>query len=80
MTLIASKQTGSAQQHINKNDINTHKFSCPSDSLIQKYCDVAEPINKKIALSVFETEKLKRIRDELLPKLMSGEIEVPVEE
>jgi type I restriction enzyme S subunit len=77
---ISSKQTGSAQQHINKNDINSHKFISPNLSIIKKFDATVENIHKKIAVILFESEKLAELRDLLLPKLMSGEIEVPIEE
>jgi type I restriction enzyme S subunit len=77
---IASKQTGSAQQHINKNDINTHRVLIPTNQLITKFHSILEPIHQKISNNIFENEKLSIIRDELLPKLMSGEIEVPAGE
>jgi len=77
---IASKQTGSAQQHINKNDINSHRFICPTEQLIKQFCSIVESLNKNIAINLFENQKLSQLRDELLPKLMNGEIEVPIEE
>ncbi len=77
---IASKQTGSAQQHINKNDINTHRVLIPTNQLITKFHSILEPIHQKISNNIFANEKLSIIRDELLPKLMSGEIEVPAGE
>ena len=77
---ISSNQTGSAQQHINKNDINSHRFICPTEQLIKQFCSIVESLNKNIAINLFENQKLSQLRDELLPKLMNGEIEVPIEE
>ena len=75
---ISLKQTGSAQQQINKNDINTHKVISPTHSIISRYAEIAESIHKKIANNLFQNQKLAELRDTLLPKLMNGEIEVPV--
>jgi type I restriction enzyme, S subunit len=80
INVIALKQTGSAQQHINKNDINSHKVVIPNNHLVSKAGLILEPIHSEIAVKIFENEKLKKIRDLLLPKLMSGEIEVPTME
>lgn len=77
---IASKQTGSAQQHINKNDINTHKIVCPPELKITYFSSIVEDMHRKIAINLFENQKLTKIRNELLPKLMNGEIEVPIGE
>ena len=48
----------------------------PSNEVLQKYNTVATWITeKKINLSL-QVETLKNARDNLLPKLMSGEIEL----
>lgn len=78
--IISLKQTGSAQQHINKNDINTHKFIKPNRRLIYKYEKTVCHINEMIYKNLIESNKLEKLRDILLPKLMSGEIRVPIKE
>lgn len=78
--ILALKQTGSAQQHINKNDVNTHKFISPTHELISKYEKMVSSINDKIYINLVENEKLVKLRDLLLPKLMNGEIRVPIKE
>jgi type I restriction enzyme S subunit len=76
---LISHQTGGAQQHINKNNVNELDILLPDDSLILKFKEVMKPIFKNISINCFEFQNLSQIRDSLLPRLMSGRIRVPVE-
>ncbi len=51
-----------------------------SESAVKHFTQMIEPIFKKILSIKEENSTLAATRDELLPKLMSGEIRVPVEE
>ena len=73
---LLAMQTGGAQQHINKEDINNLQILIPTISLIKKYAEIESPIFDKISENCFETERIAHIRDSLLPKLMSGYIRV----
>ena len=68
------KQTGGAQQHINKNDVETHEIIVPNKELIFKFDETIKPLFKQISVNCFEIEKLEQLRDTLLPKLMNGDI------
>ena len=70
------KQTGGAQQHINKNDVETHEIVIPNDKLLKEFDERVTPIFSKISLTCFENKKLEELRDVLLPKLMNGEIDL----
>lgn len=48
------------------------------NSIVKEYDDIVHPIFNKIIETIKENQKLAEIRDTLLPKLMNGEIEVPV--
>ena len=71
-------QTGGAQQHINKDNVNKVNILIPNEKILQKYYIQVRPIFNKISSNCFENKNLQRLRDFLLPKLMSGEIRVPV--
>ena len=77
---IINHQTGGAQQHINKGNVEGEKFILPSQKAISKYKALVSGIYQIIAKNCFENKKLQETRDLLLPKLMSGEIRVPIEE
>lgn len=51
-------------------------FIIPTDDKIEKFHQVAKFIFEKIRINQIENEKLTQLRDTLLPKLMSGEIDV----
>ena len=48
----------------------------PPLDIAKKFNDIALPMIRKIQNSYFENNNLKNIRDSLLPKLMSGELDV----
>ena len=76
---LISHQTGGAQQHINKKNVNELDILLPDDSLILKFKEMIKPIFKNISVNCFESQNLSQIRDSLLPRLISGKIRVPVE-
>src|SRR3990172_1829020 len=73
---VISWQTGGAQQHINKENINNSPLLVPDNKILIKYAAILKPIFDKIASNSFESLNLSKIRDALLPKLMSGEVRV----
>lgn len=48
----------------------------PEYDKIEKFTDIVNPLMHKIVQNALENIKLSAIRDTLLPKLMSGEIDV----
>lgn len=76
---IVNLQTGGAQQHINKDNINKVDIIIPDKSILEQYYYITSPILNKISKVVFENNTIEKLRDTLLPKLMSGEIRVPID-
>ncbi len=73
---LVSHQTGGAQQHINKQNIEGLSLLFPTQEVIQKFRSIVAPIYETIANNCFENKRLNALRDVLLPKLMSGELDV----
>ena len=73
--LLAS-QTGGAQQHINKNNVNDLRVLRPSYAIMQAFVAQARPCFDRIKECCFESRTLTALRDTLLPKLISGEVRV----
>ena len=48
----------------------------PPDNILLEFHELVFPIIEKIRDSYLEINKLSKLRDTLLPKLMSGEIDV----
>ena len=71
---------GTTVLHLSKSTIPQYKIALPYDkSIMHQLGDNLSPIMSKIANNFKENEKLIRLRDTLLPKLMSGEIRVPID-
>jgi type I restriction enzyme S subunit len=73
---IIRNATGGAQQHINKEDVNSFEMIVPSDELLNRYQSTVEPMMDKITNNEFEIQSLTKTRDTLLSKLMSGQVRV----
>lgn len=67
---------GSAQPLINQSILKSIQTSIPTYDLFEKYDNISKEILFKINQNIKENNKLSEIRDSLLPKLMSGEINV----
>lgn len=62
--------------HIGKQDFDAFKFNMPVSDILDKFDKITNPIYDKIVSNSLENTRLAAIRDALLPKLMSGEIDV----
>lgn len=63
-------------------NVNTKSFSnirllIPSEIALDQFHGIVEGLFKKIELNMHESRTLSLLRDTLLPRLMSGELEVP---
>nr|WP_314685337.1 restriction endonuclease subunit S [uncultured Prevotella sp.] len=67
---------GSIFASITKDELLSLSFVFPNENLIKQFNDVAINIDKKIEYLDMQINLLTEARDRLLPKLMSGEIEV----
>lgn len=70
--------TGSAQPQITINNISNVKLYIPSDDIMNKFSNILKSLDNQVDKNRKENEKLAKLRDTLLPKLMSGEIRVPI--
>ena len=67
---------GAAQQNLSPIRTGNIEILIPNDSLLLDFEKIINPMIKKILILNKEISDLKQARDRLLPKLMSGEIEV----
>ncbi|MFY1814538.1 restriction endonuclease subunit S [Bifidobacterium bifidum] len=70
-----SGSTGSRQRAQPKDTLH-YLMPNPSNEEIKDFCTFADPIYRHIQINEQQTAKLELLRDALLPKLMSGEIDV----
>lgn len=76
---LVSAQTGGAQQHINKEDVNSFTIVYPGPVLVSSFTDVARDLFTQIGLLAEQNDTLSKTRDSLLPRLVSGELQLPEE-
>ena len=65
-----------AQPGLNQKELMCVTSFLPEEEVIQEFESVVSPMMHFIALNALENKKLGEIRDALLPRLMSGEIDV----
>lgn len=75
--LLKHAQTGAVQPHVKPSDIHDFELVIPYKESIYDFQDKVKPFFDKIALIQKENSRLSLLRDTLLPRLMSGELEVP---
>ncbi|MEJ7338479.1 restriction endonuclease subunit S [Staphylococcus epidermidis] len=76
-TNVAPYITGAVQPKLNKKNLNSIKFVIADKETIIKFENSIKSYFQKIRILNKENKKLIELRDTLLPKLMSGEIEIP---
>ena len=69
-------QRGSAQPHVYPSHINSMEMLIPTVHYQVAFCETVKPFISQISILHRSIEDAKEARDRLLPKLMSGEIEV----
>ena len=74
--LLGIGATGSATLNVNKGAFSNIEIPWPERSAMDTYVRTVEPLFKAIEANTLESLRLQELRDTLLPKLMSGEIDV----
>lgn len=70
---------GTTVLSINIKDVKKTKVLIPNNTILTRFVNYSKNIKDKINTLFIESNKLSKVRDTLLPKLMNGEIEVPIE-
>ncbi|QNO14101.1 restriction endonuclease subunit S [Alkalicella caledoniensis] len=65
--------------HIKRKDLSDSKVLIPNDRLYKKLNVMIKPLYEEITNLKIESKRLIKVRDTLLPRLMSGEIRVPLD-
>lgn len=74
--VIINLQCGAAQPHVYPKNINKLCVLIPTEELIYKYNDFVKPYYDEIKILNKRNQSLTKQRDMLLPRLMSGKLEV----
>ena len=75
---LCSHTTGStnSRQRATPSVTLTYDIIVPDEKTIQAFCSIVSPMYDTIENNIKENQKLAETRDKLLPKLMSGELDV----
>ena len=75
---LCSHTTGSTNSRQRATPKSTLDFTLclPPDSIIEDFCQIVTPMYDLIASNIVENQSLAKTRDSLLPRLMSGELDV----
>ena len=79
MRRIEHGSTGSTVIHLGKTDIDAIRVSEPSQKILIEYKSMVEPMLRQIVSLNIQTRILQQARDALLPRLISGELQIPEE-
>ena len=75
-SFIAARTEGSVIPHLYQKDFMEFKFPLPASVKMAEFEELTEPMFSRIINNLNENKKLTSLRDSLLPKLMSGELDV----
>lgn len=75
-SLIQGIKGGSAQPKFNKTDFKNLPIFLPPDDLLEQFHQIVKPMFELIDENNMENQALTRTRDTILPRLMSGELDV----
>lgn len=73
---LVAYNIGSVQPSIKVTHIIKHPIFVPEDNALKMFEETARAITQQLYANYNENESLKELRDTLLPKLMSGELDV----
>ena len=73
---VKSHLAGTTQKYISLGELRNLKIKIPNEKILASFNNLVHPIYQKIIYNTNEIKILTQLRDTLLPKLMSGEIDV----
>ena len=76
MNYLIQGASGSTIKFLTKGMIADIKVLVPTCEILNQYNEIAESLQSKLEVLTYQNKLLTEARDRLLPKLMSGEIEV----
>lgn len=74
---VASLAIGGVRQSLSYDDLSSIEVIIPSENAVEEFNNLYNQMKKTIKASKLESSRLSLLRDTLLPRLMSGELEVP---
>ena len=75
-SFIAARTEGSVIPHLYQKDFMEFEFPLPTSDKMAEFEEITGPLFSRIVNNLNENKRLSLLRDSLLPKLMSGELDV----
>jgi type I restriction enzyme S subunit len=75
-TFLATASGGTATLNMNTSQFSNLNAILPSDNILKEFDEIVSPLMDKILENNYCNQTLTQTRDTLLPKLMSGKIEI----
>ena len=76
LNMIEQTQVATTVIHIGKKDFDAFEILLPSEDVLNQFDEITTPMVEQIVNNRLENKRLSNLRDALLPKLMSGELDV----
>ena len=76
LNMIEQTQVATTVIHIGKKDFDAFDILLPSEDVLNQFDEITTPMVEQIVNNRLENKRLSNLRDALLPKLMSGELDV----
>ncbi len=76
VSYLVNNASGSAYPAVNAGEFNNSDIIKPTSELLQQYAEIVDPLLLLIKILSMKNRNLKKQRDLLLPKLISGKINV----
>ncbi|WP_349877208.1 restriction endonuclease subunit S [Micromonospora sp. HUAS YX12] len=73
---VAASKSGSVQSNMNAKAIVGASLDIPPQELMQKHFEMVDPLRQKLLAVLRESRALVALRDQLLPELMSGRLQI----
>lgn len=76
LNIVEQTEAATTVIHIGKQDFDAFRIVLPPDKILNAFDEITAPMYDQIVNNICENRRLGILRDTLLPKLMSGEIDI----
>ncbi len=76
LDIVEKTQVATTVIHIGKKDFDKFQITLPTKNVLDKFDELTDSVFEKIVNNRLENIRLENLRDTLLPKLMSSELDV----
>ena len=74
---LEARKAGTTQKYLSLKSLRSIEFIQPPSTLLDEFNEIVEPLFLKFIHTVESSAHLSKTRDTLLPKLISGELQIP---